>query len=81
MVRRLDRFNGGDSVMKTYYTVKYQTTSKINNRKKDTPENTKLVWSNWDEKFDSLESVKETMELEGNTVYKVWKCTPEMETA
>lgn len=67
--------------MKTYYTVKYQTTSKINNRKKDTPENTKLVWLNWDEKFDSLESVKEIMEWEGNTVYKVWKCTPEMETA
>jgi len=67
--------------MKTYYTVKYQTTSKINNRKKDTPENTKLVWSNWDEKFDSLEDVKETMEWEDITVYKVWKCTPEMETA
>lgn len=67
--------------MKTYYTVKYQTTTLINNRKKDTPENNKLVWSNWNERFDSLEKVKETLESEGITVYKVWKCTPEMETA
>ncbi len=67
--------------MKTYYTVKYQTTTLINNRKKDTPENTKLVWSNWNEKFDSLEDVTDIMSCEGITVYKVWKCTPEMETA
>ena len=67
--------------MKTYYTVRYQTTTLINNRKKDTPENTKLVWSIWNEQLDSLEDVKETMELEGITTYKVWKCTPEMETA
>jgi len=62
--------------METYYIAKYQTTSKINNRKKESPENTKLVWHNGDEKFSSLEAVKETMELNGYTTYKVWKCTP-----
>ena len=67
--------------MKTYYTVKYQTTSKINNRKKDTPENNYLVWYNWTAAFDSLEAVNRCMEQEEITVYKVWKCTPEMETA
>jgi hypothetical protein len=67
--------------MKTYYTVKYQTTAKINNRKKDTPENTKLVWSNDSEKFSSLEAVKRCMEDNETTTYKVWKCTPVEETA
>ena len=62
--------------METYYTVKYQRTTLINNRKKDTPENTKLVWSNWTEKFDSLEKVTDIMSDEDITTYKVWKCTP-----
>ena len=67
--------------MKTYYTVRYQTTTLINPRKKDTPENRKLVWMNGNEKFDSLEAVKTCMEDYETTTYKVWKCTPEMESA
>ena len=67
--------------MKTYYIAKYQTPVKINNRKKESPENTKLVWWDADEKFSSLKAVKKCMEDYETTTYKVWKCTPEMETA
>jgi hypothetical protein len=61
---------------RTHYLVHYKTTRKINNRKKDTPENRRVVWCTEVERFPTVEDAVKYAKHEEKEVYKIYRIEP-----
>lgn len=65
-----------DLEWQTHYLLHYKTTRRINNRKKDTPANRRVVWSTFCERFASLEEAIKVAKVETDGDYKIYRIEP-----
>ena len=61
---------------RTHYLVHYKSHRLINNRKKDTPENRRVVWETEIERFPTVEDAVKWCKHEGYSEYKIYRIEP-----
>ena len=66
------------TIPNTFYTIAHTMETRINNRKKPTPDNLRTVWCHEDSslgRFDTLEKAKNWVSSEEYDTYKIYKTT------